>query len=70
VDAGEAAGYRIMHEHGALPEEIALRKAGGGAKAEYARPRRPRTERAAMARIAELQMKVAIASEARKRFMG
>ncbi|MDG4647385.1 DUF1992 domain-containing protein [Roseibacterium sp. SDUM158017] len=27
VDPGEAVGYRIMHEHGALPEEIALRKA-------------------------------------------
>jgi hypothetical protein len=70
VDAGEAAGYRIMHEHGALPEEIALRKAVEAAKAEYAKAETEDEKRAAMARIAELQMKVAIASEARKRFMG
>jgi hypothetical protein len=70
VDAGEAAGYRIMQEHGALPEEIALRKAVEDAKADYARAETPEDKRAAMARIAELQMKVAMASEARKTFMG
>jgi Domain of unknown function (DUF1992). len=70
VDAGEAVGYRIMHEHGALPEEIELRKAVEVAKADYAKAETPEEKRAAMARIAELQMKVAIAAEARKRFMG
>ncbi|KPQ16434.1 MAG: protein of unknown function containing DUF1992 domain [Rhodobacteraceae bacterium HLUCCO18] len=70
VDAGEAVGYRIMHEHGALPEEIALRKAVEAAKADYAKAETPEDKRTAMARIAELQMKVAIAAEARKRFMG
>lgn len=69
VDPGEAAGYRIMHEHGALPEEISLRKAVEQAKADYAKAKTPEDRRAAMARIAELQMKVSIASEARKRFM-
>jgi hypothetical protein len=69
VDAGEAVGYRIMHEHGALPEEITLRKAVEAAKAEYAKAGTPDEKRAAMARIAELQMKLSIASEARKKFM-
>jgi hypothetical protein len=62
-------GYRIMHEHGALPEEITLRKAVEAAKAEYAKAGTPEEKRAAMARIAELQMKLSIASEARKKFM-
>lgn len=70
VDPGEAVGYRMMHDHGALPEEITLRKQVEEAKADYARAGTPEDKRAAMARIAELQMKVAIAAEARKRFMG
>jgi hypothetical protein len=70
VDAGEAAGYRIMHDHGALPEEITLRKQVEEAKAAYAKAETPEDKRAAMARIAELQMKVSIAAEARKKFMG
>ena len=70
VDPGEAVGYRIMHEHGALPQEIELRKAVEAAKAAYAAAGGDADRRAAMARIAELQMKLAIAEEARKRFMG
>jgi hypothetical protein len=69
VDPGEAVGYRIMHEHGALPEEIALRKAVEEAKADYARAAGDEARRQAMARIAELQMRLSIAEEARRRFM-
>jgi hypothetical protein len=69
VDPGEAVGYRIMHEHGALPQEIELRKAVEAAKADYAKAETPEDRRAAMARIAELQMKLSIAEEARRRFM-
>ena len=69
VDAGEAVGYRIMHEHGALPQEIELRKAVEAAKADYARAEGAEAKRRAMARIAELQMKLSIAEEARRRFM-
>jgi hypothetical protein len=69
VDPGEAVGYRIMHEHGALPEEIELRKAVDAAKASYAEAETEAEKRRAMARIAELQMKLSIAEEARKRFM-
>ena len=68
VDAGEAVGYRIMAEHGALPEEIRLRKERDAAKAAYACA--PAAgKKAAMARLAEAEMKLSIASEARKRFM-
>ena len=69
VDLGEAVGYRIMHEHGALPEEISLRKALDAAKAAYADAQGDAEKRAAMAKIAELQMKLSIAVEARKTFM-
>ena len=70
VDPGEAVGYRIMAEHGALPEEIRLKKELSAAKAAYAASTSDAEKRAAMARIAELDMKLSIAAEARKRFMG
>lgn len=70
VDAGEAAGNRIMAEAGALPEEIALRKALEAAIADYAALADPAERKRQMARIAELQMKLSIAEEARRKFMG
>ncbi|AHM04125.1 hypothetical protein roselon_01759 [Roseibacterium elongatum DSM 19469] len=69
VSAGEAVGYRMMAEHGALPEEIELRRAVEAAKAAYAEAKTDHEKRRAMARIAELQLKCAIATEARKAFM-
>jgi hypothetical protein len=69
VDPGEAVGFRIMAEHGAVPEEIALKRELAEAKAAYAAAGEG-DKRALMARIAELDMKIAIAIEARKRFMG
>jgi len=69
VDPGLAVGYRIMAEHGALPEDITLRKELEAAKAAYAVLTDPAAKRSAMARIAALDMKLAIATEARRRFM-
>jgi hypothetical protein len=69
VDPGEAVGYRIMAEHGALPEEVQLRKALAEAKAAYAAAEGDAAKRAAMARIAEVQMRLSIAEEARRKFM-
>jgi len=69
VDPGEAVGYRIMHEHGALPEEITLRKALDAAKAAWREAQGDAAKRDAMAKIAELQMKLSIAEDARKKFM-
>lgn len=74
LDAAEAAGFRIMAEHGAVPEEVKLRQQRDAAKADYAKALEanatPADKNAAMARLAELEMKVSIAAEARKRFMG
>jgi hypothetical protein len=70
IDAGEAVGHRIMAEAGALPEEIKLKKALDEARAAYAKITDPAEKKAQMARIAELDMKYAIAREARRRFLG
>ena len=69
VDPGLAVGYRIMAEHGALPEEVRLRKALAAAKAAYAAATTETAKRDAMAEIAELDMKLSIAVEARQKFM-
>ena len=68
IDAGTAVGHRIMAEAGALPEEVVLRKALVEAKAEWARLRGTADEKEAMARVAELSQKLAIAEEARRAF--
>ena len=70
IDPGEAVGHRIMAEAGALPEEIRLKKALLAAKEEYAKLTDPAEKKAAMARIAELDMKLSIAQEARRKFLG
>lgn len=64
-----AAGFRIMAQAGVLPEEIVLRKQVAAAQARLTGiPDGP--ERAALlAEIARLQMRQAIAEEARRRFM-
>ncbi|WP_439140393.1 DUF1992 domain-containing protein [Roseicyclus sp.] len=69
VDPGLAVGYRIMAEHGALPEEVQLRKALEAAKSGYATATTDAEKRAAMAKISELSMTLAIAVEARQKFM-
>ncbi len=70
IDAGEAVGYRIMAEHGALPEEVALAKTLQAAKATYAALEDVTQKKTAMAQIADLEMRLSIAREARKKFMG
>ncbi|MGZ3217774.1 DnaJ family domain-containing protein [Paracoccus sp. T5] len=61
-----AAGFRIMAQAGVLPEEIVLKKQVIAAQARLA----GMPERAALlAEIARLQMRQAIAEEARRRFM-
>lgn len=66
---GEAVGFRIMAEAGILPEEIVLKKQVIAAQARLAdMPDGPECD-ALLARIARLQMRQAIAEEARRRFM-
>lgn len=68
ADAGEAVAYRMMAEAGALPEEFRLK-----AQVEIARQALQdapeATRKAAMARLADLEMRYAIAREARQKFM-
>lgn len=65
----EAVGFRIMAEAGALPREIQLRKAVEEqtrilqGSTEDARPRE-------LAKLTDLQLRLAIEQEARRRFQG
>lgn len=69
ADTGEAAGFRIMAEAGALPEEIVLKKQVIAAQQRLAGMKAGSERDALLAEIAKLQMKQAIAEEARRRFM-
>ena len=69
VSAGDAAGFRIMAEAGALPEEITLKKQVHSLAATLATLPEGPEHRALQARISELQMRQAIAEEARRRFL-
>lgn len=68
IDTADAIGHRIMAEAGAVPEEILLRQQLAAAKAAYAAAG-TQDKKAAMARIAELEMKLAIAQDARRAFL-
>ncbi len=69
VDPGEAIGFRIMAEAGALPEEITLKKAIAEARSRYASAADEADRKAAMAEIARLELRRAIAEEARRKFL-
>ena len=69
VNAGEAVGYRIMAEAGVLPEEIVLNKELKAANEAYLAAKGTDGEKAAMAKIADLQMRLNIAKDARRKFM-
>ncbi|MCA8892449.1 DUF1992 domain-containing protein [Hyphomonas sp.] len=65
----DAVGYRIMAEAGALPREIELRKA---VEAEMQALRDAPNEEArkkVMAKLADLQMRLSIEQEARRKFL-
>lgn len=65
----DAVGYRIMAEAGALPREIELRKA---IEAETTALREAPDEAARkkiMAKLADLQMRLSIEQEARRKFL-
>jgi hypothetical protein len=65
----DAIGYRIMAEAGALPREIELRKA---IEVETKALREAPDEagrKKAMAKLADLQMRLSIEQEARRKFL-
>ncbi|MCV2868241.1 DUF1992 domain-containing protein [Defluviimonas sp. WL0002] len=69
VDTGTALGFRIMAEAGALPEEVILKQELSAARAGYAEATTEDERHMAMKRIATLELKIAVAEEARKKFM-
>lgn len=69
VSAGDAVGFRIMAEAGVLPEEIVLKKAAEAKRAELAALSDPDARKRAMAELADIELRRAIAEEARRRFL-
>ncbi|MBC2835715.1 DUF1992 domain-containing protein [Paragemmobacter straminiformis] len=70
TSAGDAVGFRIMAEAGVLPEEIVLKKRVAEQMARLADLPEGAARKAAMAELADLQMRQAMAEEARRKFMG
>lgn len=69
IDPGDALGFRMMAEAGVLPEEITLAKAIAEAKARYSAAPDDAARQKAMAKIADLELRRAIAAEARRAFL-
>ncbi|MGA0541565.1 DUF1992 domain-containing protein [Neotabrizicola sp. VNH66] len=69
ISAGDAVGFRIMAEAGVLPEEIVLKKAAAAQREVLAGLTDPEERRAAMAELARIEMRQAIAEESRRRFL-
>lgn len=69
TSAGDAVGFRMMAEAGVLPEEITLKKQAAAQRAHLATLTDPTERKAAMAELAELEMRQAIAEEARRKFL-
>jgi hypothetical protein len=67
-DTVSDAGYRIMAEAGALPEEIVLKKAVAEQYKVLNSLTDPTERKAAMAKLADLQMRLSMAEEARRAF--
>jgi hypothetical protein len=69
VSAGDAVGFRIMAEAGVLPEEITLKKQVLAQRAHLATLSDEADRKAAMAKLAQLEMLQAIAEESRRKFL-
>lgn len=69
IEPGDAIGHRIMAEAGVLPEEITLKKALIEARKQYTTLTDPEERKAAMKKIADLEMKHAMAADARRKFL-
>ncbi|AGT08184.1 DnaJ family domain-containing protein [Paracoccus aminophilus] len=69
IDTGTALGYRIMAEAGVLPTEIVIKKEIDALRLALADLPEGEDRRAALARLADLEMRHAMAQEARRAFM-
>ena len=70
IDAGTAAGHRIMAEAGALPREISLKKEIDALRQVLAAETIAEKRKSLMARLADLEMRHAMEAEARRKFLG
>ena len=66
-DAATDAGFRIMADAGAVPEEVHLRKKIESLTAELHRTPSGQARKDLQARLADLQMRLAIEEEIRRR---
>ncbi|MDP3962034.1 MAG: DUF1992 domain-containing protein [Pseudorhodobacter sp.] len=69
ISAGDAVGFRIMAEAGVLPDEIVLQKQAAAQRDLLATLTDPAARKTAMAELSRLEMRRAIAAEARWRFL-
>ena len=69
ISPGDAMGFRIMAEAGVLPEEIMLKKQAAVQRAHLATLTDPADRKIAMAELARLEMRQAIAEESRRKFL-
>lgn len=69
VSPGDAIGFRIMAEAGVLPEEIVLKKEAARLRDALAATQDDATRKALMAQLAEVEMRQAMAEEARRKFL-
>lgn len=67
IDAGTAAGHRIMAQAGVVPEEIQLKRELAAAQTAL-EGTTGEARKTAMAKVADLQMRLAIAQDARRKF--
>ena len=67
--AADAVGFRIMAKAGVLPEEITFRKQAAAQREHLATLTNPEERKAAMAELARLELKQAMAEEARRAFL-
>ena len=70
ADAATAAGFRMMAEAGALPGEIGLRKQIEARRRDLAAVTDAEARKTLLAELADLEMRLAIEEEIRRRTFG
>ena len=69
ISPGDAIGFRIMAEAGVLPEEIVLKKEAARLRDLLAGETDPTARKALQSELAQVEMRQAMAEEARRRFL-
>lgn len=69
TDPALAAGHRIMAQAGVLPEEFQIKKELDAQRKRYPTLTDPAERKAAMAKLADLEMRYNMARDARRAFM-